>query len=214
MKQTSLFDAPARHTNPPAVRDQLARSCLSMVHHLARKHYFARKDGARLNCHDYDDMVGAGMVALERASRLFDADRGWKFTTLAFISIRRAVKCECDKIDSRRKREMQAFGDSRGHRESDVADVLADKPDHRHEAADRRLMTAEDAEGRRRVFRKLRETLRGRKAAWRVLRLRYLNGWSGARIAARLGVSKQRVRDILNAAMRELRRKGRKAVLA
>lgn len=49
-------------------------------------HYFARKLAPRLadgNSYDYEDLVGEGQIALIKAAKRFDPDKGFKFNTFA-----------------------------------------------------------------------------------------------------------------------------------
>lgn len=58
-------------------------------------HYFARKLAPRLadgNSYDYEDLVGEGQIALIKAAKRFDPDKGFKFNTFAGTYIDGAMR--------------------------------------------------------------------------------------------------------------------------
>lgn len=70
-------------------QEQLVLDNMRLVHYLARK-LAPRLSGG--NSYDYEDLVGEGQIALIKAARRFDPDKGFKFNTFAGTYIDGAMR--------------------------------------------------------------------------------------------------------------------------
>jgi RNA polymerase sigma factor FliA len=68
-----------------ATPEELVRSCMTLVHHLARQY---ASQNSRIS---FEDLVSEGYVGLVQAARKFEEGRGVKFSTFATTRIRGAM---------------------------------------------------------------------------------------------------------------------------
>lgn len=143
-----------------------------------------KRHGRHLSRHDREDLGQALLVALWRAACGFDPRYGWKFSTYAVTCLNRAAVSEW----KRRGRE-------RAGTLADAADTL-----DRFPAAERR---EPEQWGESEWERRLDAIPDPRKRE--AVRLRYRDEACVDSIAARLGVTRQRVRQMLAAGVAGLR---------
>ncbi len=97
------------------------RDHMRLVRYLAAKRFGYRHP-------DYDDIVGAGSVALTNALRLFDPSRGFTFGTY----VGRAIHSEFTKFMAKRRKELRVWpvdmtGASFPHESRRVGDSIANQ---------------------------------------------------------------------------------------
>lgn len=161
-------------------RDELVLDNLALAHHVVNRMGLA---GHRLR----DDFVAEAYKALSRAADLFDPSLGVRFSTYATCSIQRVVQ-RALAVSAR----AESVGVAAGGRDA-AGDPLQD-------------LLAQDESGTP----DLAEALDVALAAlhWRtakVLRLRFLDGLTLREVAALLGVSRERVRQLERAGLARLR---------
>lgn len=167
------------------IRNRIARSNLRLVVSIART--FADRDNP------FDDLVSDGNLALLHAIAKFDYGRGFRFSTYATHAIRRAFYRQVRQKQRRSSR------------------VTIGSPDLLNEAQDRpSLRPAADQEYRQfqRLLEEMPERLDERERA--ILTARFgldgdEKGLTLHRVAKKLGICKERVRQLQNRAIDKLR---------
>lgn len=159
---------------------------------------------------DYEDMEQIAKIALFRAIKKFNPDRGVKFITYATTIIKRDV------INANERVKRRGFG--RGKLDNGLVYSLdADKEDDsdyshyanfRYLAEDKTAKTGDDLlliMGNQQIVSILLEQLTEKEAS--ILRMRYLEDPPNTldRIGEVFGISKERVRQIQNEAIRKLK---------
>lgn len=66
------------------MQEALVNDNMALVYHICSKHFDKYYTS---NLHEYEDLVGVGMVGLVKAANHFEPERGYKFSTLAYPSI-------------------------------------------------------------------------------------------------------------------------------
>ncbi|HEX6986293.1 MAG TPA: sigma-70 family RNA polymerase sigma factor [Planctomycetaceae bacterium] len=168
-----------------AVRDRIARANLRLVVSIARK--FADRENP------FDDFVSDGNLALLYAIGKFDYARGFRFSTYATHAVRRSIYRQVR--EKRRRTSLVAVG------ATDLIDETVDGREPRR--AD---------EGQYRQFRLLIEQMPDRldDRERAILDARFGlhgdgKGLTLQKVAARLGLCKERVRQLQNRAIGKLR---------
>ena len=93
-------DHPRHPDNPPEMVEKLVTENIRLVSHMLKEWGTLRGDS------EYDDLFSAGMLGLLHVSRRFDVSRGFKFSTIACIAIRR----ELCKVYTTRRRKKRGGG--------------------------------------------------------------------------------------------------------
>lgn len=160
---------------------------------------------------DHEDLVQEGFVGLLRAAELFEPERGVQFATYASYWIRQAmlralaeqqhaIRVPACNREARERRARVVSMESVVARDLKVSDLIADDREGTSDAALRLVEADELAE----VIDAMPEHMGF------VLRCRML-GWSHGEVAAAVGRSKERVRQVEKQALELLRLRHRVA---
>lgn len=154
---------------------------------------------------EYDDLVSAGMEALAKSAAHFRPEEGFKFHTYVSHAVWRAVCRESALVARRgfvhvplRYREGSSYGFPNVPQPTSL-DVIDDDVLHDHPMNDseERLSNAKMT---------LEQLLPALPPRWRwVLERRYLDSWTLDEVAAHLGVTRERARQIQHRALKKLR---------
>lgn len=90
-------DQPRHPDNPPELVEKLVTENIRLVSHMLKEWGALRGDS------EYDDLFSAGMLGLFHVSRRFDVSRGFKFSAIACLAIRREL-CKVYRARRRQKR--------------------------------------------------------------------------------------------------------------
>lgn len=142
-----------------------------------------------------DDLVSWGMMGLLSAARAFDASRGYRFSTLAALSIERSIL----------RGAMQAGNQSGPTLSLDEALSAGDAETRwietiRDDGAEREITRTEDLEELGRAMDRLRPEQQ------RLIRMHFFQGHSLADLARQWGTTRQAVAGQLRRALRSMRR--------
>lgn len=142
-----------------------------------------------------EDLVSWGMMGLLSAARAFDPSRGFRFSTLAALSIERAII----------RGAMQAGNQSAGTLSLDEALNEGDAETRwietiRDDGAEREIARTEEMEELGRAMDRLRPEQQ------RLIRMHFFQGYSLADLARQWGTTRQAVAGQLRRALRSLRR--------
>jgi RNA polymerase primary sigma factor len=168
------------------VRDRIVQSNMRLVMSVVKKFVSPQ--------HSFDDLLSDGIYTLMQAVEKFDYDRGFRFSTYAYRAIARNAY---RKITDRQKENTRFIGNS----EEVVFDVLDEKRSSslRDDAWDR--LRSLLAEMMNRLDRRERFIIRSRYAFGSHRKVRTFQC-----LADKLGVSKERVRQLEQRAVAKLRR--------
>lgn len=145
--------------------------------------------------HLHDDAIGEGMIGLMKAAALFDPSRGYKFSTLAMISIRRQILNYIEKEINQTKLNAISLDVPNESREGEtIGEVLPARDDVESEAVEW-LMDAVELMSKNHPKAKCIETL-----------IEYMSGRTMLEMAEERGVTKQRIQAMISEAKRVLRK--------
>jgi DNA-directed RNA polymerase specialized sigma subunit len=147
-------------------------------------------------CHqavELDELIGVAMEALTRAAAFFDPERGLRFSTLATISIQRALRVQVDLMLKTAKKFRPLSEIDYEYEEYDCPMSFWDKkaPD----PARRALLSEAALEVKRRLPKR-----------WFQLLWVQAQGLGATEVARRLGMTKQRVQQLTLLAKARARR--------
>lgn len=168
------------------LRNYLLKANTRLVVSIARKFTDTRNS--------FDDLLSAGLTSLVRAVEKFDGDRGFRFSTYATCAVRR----DLNRLVNNRRRDAQRFASTPG----DVLESVAeDDFQHPGQAVQRWQVLS-------RVLGDMMERLDDREK--RIIRARFgfdeeEGKTSFSHLGKRLGISKERVRQLANRAIEKLR---------
>lgn len=168
------------------LRNYLLKANTRLVVSIARK--FAD------NRNSFDDLLSGGLTSLVRAVEKFDCDRGFRFSTYATCAVRR----DLNRVVNTRRRDSQRFAAT----PSDVLESVAeDGFQHPGQAVQRWRLLSQ-------VLGDMMERLDEREK--RIIRARFGFDEDGGKtsfshLGKRMGISKERVRQLANRALEKLR---------
>lgn len=170
-------------------RGQIVQANIGLVISMAQK--------ARLPHNDYDDIISEGNFTLMRSVDRFDCSRGYKFSTYACRAILRCFHRSRQRVSQHRNRFPLEY---------DPSLERSNTPQRRHESDEaycidrlRRIVETNGAALDRMERRVLTERFRLNEPDADVVK-------TLIQLGAELGVTKERVRQIQNSALRKLRR--------
>lgn len=142
----------------------------------------------------FDDLLSAGLTSLVRAAEKFDCDRGFRFSTYATCAVRR----DLSRLVNNRRRDSQRFASTPGEV---LESVVEEEFQHPGQAVQRWQKLSQ-------VLGHMMEGLDDREK--RIIRARFgfdeVEGkTSFSQLGKRMGISKERVRQLANRAMDKLR---------
>lgn len=145
-----------------------------------------------------DDITAAAMLGLCRAAKLFDPKRGFQFSTYLFWSVRGAT------AEALRQTSKQSGFSMHGH------SIIGGEPVlyfSEMEAEDEPCQAEVEAEQRETAEHVAAMLDRLPARARRIVRWRYMEGETLSVIGRRVGLSKERIRQICERALGDLRRR-------
>lgn len=165
------------------IKNRITRANLRLVVHIAKRH------ASRTN--DLFELISEGNVALLRAVDLFDFTRGYKFSTYASWAIMRQLARQTSAAQKQRSRYRTGL-------------------DEIYEAMPASIADSENALAARELLERMSTSLSRRQ--WFILRHRFgldrgVDPQTLAQLGERLGVSKERVRQIESQAIARLQRR-------
>lgn len=170
------------------LRNYLLKANTRLVMSIARKFADARNS--------FDDLLSSGLTSLVRAVEKFDCDRGYRFSTYATCAVRR----DLNRMVMNYRRDSQRFAATPG----EVLELVAED-DHQHpgKAVDRWRALSN-------ILNSMMEVLDEREQ--QILRARFGFDEEGTKtkisfshLGKRMGISKERVRQLANRALDKLR---------
>lgn len=145
--------------------------------------------------HLHDDAIGEGMIGLMKAAVMFDPSLGYKFSTLAMISIRRQILNYIEKEINQTKLNITSLDMPNEGREGEtIGEVLPARDDVESEAVEW-LMEAVELISKNHPKAKHIDTL-----------IEYMSGRTMLEMAEERGVTKQRIQAMISEAKRVLRK--------
>jgi RNA polymerase primary sigma factor len=168
------------------LRNYLLQANTRLVMSIARKFADAR--------YSFDDLLSSGITSLVRAVEKFDCDRGYRFSTYATCAVRR----DLNRMVMNGRRDLQRFAPTPG----DVLETIAEEHhDHPGKAVDRWRALSQLLSG-------MMEHLDERER--QIIRARFGFDDEGKKtsfsyLGKRMGISKERVRQLANRALDKLR---------
>lgn len=168
------------------LRNYLLKANTRLVMSIARKFADARNG--------FDDLLSTGLTSLVRAVEKFDCDRGYRFSTYATCAVRR----DLNRMVMNRRRDSLRFAATPG----DVLETVAEDEYNAPEPAIARWRRLSS------VLNGMMEELDDREK--QIIRARFGFDELGEKpsfshLGKRLGISKERVRQLANRAMEKLR---------
>ncbi len=168
------------------LRNYLLRANTRLVMSIARKFADARNS--------FDDLLSSGLTSLVRAVEKFDCDRGYRFSTYATCAVRR----DLNRMVMNGRRDSQRFAATPG----DVLESVAEESfEHPGRAVNRWRALSK-------VLSEMMENLDDRER--QIIRARFGFDEDGKKtsfsyLGKRMGISKERVRQLANRALDKLR---------
>ncbi len=148
-----------------------------------------------------DDLVSEGTIGMMKAAQKYDASRGKPFVTFAAPYIREAIEQAIGKLDT--ETDVRSTDESlpRGSRNNyTLLNVLEDTDSPRADAALEQTLSDDMLKGMGRLDERQREVVNRYYGIGRERQ-------TMAEIAAELGLKRERVRQIRDAAIRKMKRK-------
>lgn len=168
------------------LRNYLLKANTRLVMSIARKFADARNS--------FDDLLSSGLTSLVRAVEKFDCDRGYRFSTYATCAVRR----DLNRMVMNRRRDSQRFTATPG----DVLESVAEESfEHPGKAVEQWRALSQILTG-------MMEVLDDRER--QIIRARFGFDEQGEKtsfsyLGKRMGISKERVRQLANRALDKLR---------
>jgi RNA polymerase sigma factor (sigma-70 family) len=167
-----------------ARRTELFNSCVNQAYHAAERY-------RRMGRTDYENIKQAALMGLWDAALTFDTMLGFKFTTYAQWKIRGAISYEYERIMKVFRRETTTITADNDDEDRAIEVPFFDNGQSRFEESE---LIAD-------LFRWLTPKQK------EILSLRFWGNWSYVQIAAKYGVTKERVRQIIEEALEYCRYK-------
>lgn len=184
--EAKVRDAEEHLVRADRLRNYLLRANTRLVMSIARKFADARNG--------FDELLSTGLTSLVRAVEKFDCDRGYRFSTYATCAVRR----DLNRMVMNRRRDSQRFAATPG----EVLETVAEDNYNAPEPALARWRKLSSLLG------DMMEELDEREK--QIIRARFGFDEIGEKpsfshLGKRLGISKERVRQLANRAMEKLR---------
>lgn len=185
--------------------DQFVSDNLGLAYSLARKYYLSYYGPQHGTNQAYEEFVGAALYGLVKASKKFDPSRGFKPTTYAWPSILREI------INVQRKMRSDTILSGCGHKPKyHVPEVgfFSQRPREICDMDDGGFcLDDSQQQWELNEIRDEANALMGllTERQKQIIRMRFFKGMSLCRIAQRIRVSKERVRQIIEAALSVMR---------